>query len=131
MAFLKNRTFVYVVVGGLIILALLGLVGTFTANPAGFIQRIAVIALIGLTVYFLVRKFSKSSPQKKEQRAFLKAAKKSKKRLQQKSGDTTVKTSSLGTLASLKKSNKTKKKSPAHLTVIDGKKGKKKNRASL
>jgi predicted lipid-binding transport protein (Tim44 family) len=130
-AFLKNRTFVYVVVGGLIILALLGLVGTFTANPAGFIQRIAVIALIGLTVYFLVRKFSKSSPQKKEQRAFLKAAKKSKKRLQQKSGDTTVKTSSLGTLASLKKSNKTKKKSPAHLTVIDGKKGKKKNRASL
>jgi predicted lipid-binding transport protein (Tim44 family) len=130
-AFLKNRTFVYVVVGGLIILALIGLVGTFTANPAGFIQRIAVIALIGITVYFLVRKFSKSSPQKKEQRAFLKAAKKSKKRLQQKSGDTTVKTSTLGTLASLKKSNKTKKKSPAHLTVIDGKKGKKKNRASL
>jgi predicted lipid-binding transport protein (Tim44 family) len=130
-AFLKNRTFVYVVVGGLIILALIGLVGTFTANPAGFIQRIAVIALIGITAYFLVRKFSKSSPQKKEQRAFLKAAKKSKKRLQQKSGDTTVKTSTLGTLASLKKSNKTKKKSPAHLTVIDGKKGKKKNRASL
>jgi predicted lipid-binding transport protein (Tim44 family) len=130
-AFLKNRTFVYVVVGGLIILALIGLVGTFTANPAGFIQRIAVIALIGITAYFLVRKFSKSSPQKKEQRAFLKAAKKSKKRLQQKSGETTVKTSTLGTLASLKKSNKTKKKSPAHLTVIDGKKGKKKNRASL
>ena len=128
---MKNRTFVYVVVGGLIILALIGLVGTFTANPAGFIQRIAVIALIGITAYFLVRKFSKSSPQKKEQRAFLKAAKKSKKRLQQKSGETTIKTSSLGSLASLKKSNKTKKKSPAHLTVIDGKKGKKKNRASL
>ncbi|WP_308128827.1 SA1362 family protein [Bacillus sp. sid0103] len=131
MAFLKNRTFVHVVVGGLIILALIGLVGTFTANPAAFIQRIAVIALIVLAVYFLVRKFSSSSPQKKEQRAFLKAAKKSKKRLQQKSGEATVKTSSLGTLASLKKSNKTKKKSPAHLTVIDGKKSKKKNRASL
>ncbi|MEH7074010.1 SA1362 family protein [Neobacillus drentensis] len=131
MAFLKNRTFVNVVVGGLIILALLGLVSTFTANPAGFIQRIAVIALIALVVYFLVRKFSGSSPQKKEQRAFLKAAKKSKKRLQQKSGESTVKTSTLGSLSSLKKSNKTKKKSPAHLTVIDGKKGKKKNRASL
>ena len=76
---MKNRTFVNVVVGGLIILALLGLVGTFTANPAGFIQRIAVIALIVLAVYLLVRKFSKSSPQKKEQRAFLKAAKKIKK----------------------------------------------------
>ncbi|WP_306460572.1 MULTISPECIES: SA1362 family protein [Bacillaceae] len=131
MAFLKNRTFVNVVIGGLIILALLGVIGTFTANPAGFIQSIAVMALVVLVVYFLVRKFTGSSPQKKEQRAFLKAAKKSKKRLQQKSGEGTVKTSSLGTLASLKKSNKTKKKSPAHLTVIDGKKGKKKNRASL
>ena len=130
MAFLKNRTSV-IIVGILIILAILGLFGSFTANPAGFIQRIAVIAMIGLVIYFLVRKFSNSSPQKKEQRAFLKAAKKSKKRLQQKSGDTNVKTSSLGTLTSLKKSSKTKKKSPAHLTVIDGKKGKKKNRASL
>ncbi|WP_331280756.1 SA1362 family protein [Bacillus sp. UNC41MFS5] len=131
MAFLKNRTFVNVVIGGLIILALLGVIGTFTANPAGFIQSIAVMALVVLVVYFLVRKFTSSSPQKKEQRAFLKAAKKSKKRLQQKSGEGTVKTSSLGTLASLKKNNKLKKKSPAHLTVIDGKKGKKKNRASL
>jgi len=129
-AFLKNRTSV-IIVGILIILAILGLFASFTANPAGFIQRIAVIAMIGLVIYFLVRKFSNSSPQKKEQRAFLKAAKKSKKRLQQKSGDTNVKTSSLGTLTTLKKSNKTKKKSPAHLTVIDGKKGKKKNRASL
>jgi len=127
---LKNRTSV-IIVGILIILAILGLFASFTANPAGFIQRIAVIAMIGLVIYFLVRKFSNSSPQKKEQRAFLKAAKKSKKRLQQKSGDTNVKTSSLGTLTSLKKSSKTKKKSPAHLTVIDGKKGKKKNRASL
>ena len=127
---MKNRTSV-IIVGILIILAILGLFASFTANPAGFIQRIAVIAMIGLVIYFLVRKFSNSSPQKKEQRAFLKAAKKSKKRLQQKSGDTNVKTSSLGTLTTLKKSNKTKKKSPAHLTVIDGKKGKKKNRASL
>ncbi|MEH7354150.1 SA1362 family protein [Neobacillus drentensis] len=130
MAFLKNRTPV-IIVGVLIVLALVGLIGSFTANPAGFIQRIAVIALIGLVIYFLVRKFSNSSPQKKEQQAFLKAAKRSKKRLQQKSGDTNVKTSSLGTLTTLKKTSKTKKKSPAHLTVIDGKKGKKKNRASF
>ncbi|MGG1679854.1 SA1362 family protein [Neobacillus sp. NRS-1170] len=130
MAFLKNRTSVFVV-GGLIILALLGIYGSFTANPAGFIQRIAVIALIGLIIYFVVRKFSNSSPQKREQRAFLKAAKQSKKRLQQKGGDASVKGSAHGTLTSLKKSSKTKKKSPAHLTVIDGKKNKKKNRASF
>ncbi|PLS01731.1 hypothetical protein CVD27_24045 [Neobacillus cucumis] len=127
---MKNRTSTFIV-GVLIILALLGLVSSFTADPAGFIQGIAVVALIGLVIYFLFRRFSNSSPQKKEQRAFLKAAKKSKKRLQQKSGDSTARTSSLGTFTSLKKSTKTKKKTPAHLTVIDGKKGKKKNRASF
>ncbi|MDQ0197330.1 putative lipid-binding transport protein (Tim44 family) [Neobacillus ginsengisoli] len=127
---MKNRTS-FIIIGGLIILALLGVYGSITANPAGFIQGIAVIALIGLVIYFLVRRFSASSPQKKEQRAFLKAAKQSKKRLQLKSGDSHVKSSSLGTLTSLKKNTKTKKKSPAHLTVIDGKKAKKKNRASF
>jgi cytochrome c biogenesis protein CcdA len=129
-AFLKNRTSSFVV-GGIILLALIGIFSSISTNPAKFIQNIAIIALIGIGIYFFVRRFSTSSPQRKEQRAFLKAAKKSKKRLQQKSGDSHVKGSSLGTLTTLKKGNKTKKKSPAHLTVIDGKKGKKKNRASF
>nr|WP_042355081.1 SA1362 family protein [Bacillus rubiinfantis] len=124
---MKIRTSV-LVVGGLIILAIIGLVSSFTANPAGFIQNIAIMVLIGFVVFFVVRKLSHSTPQKKEQRAFLKAAKQSKKRLQQKGGET--KSSSLGAITSLKK-HKTKKKSPAHLTVIDGKKSKKKNRASF
>ncbi|WP_052352815.1 SA1362 family protein [Neobacillus dielmonensis] len=126
---MKNRTSA-MVIGGLIILALIGLFGSFTANPAGFIQKIAIFALIGLLVYFLVRRFSISSPQKKEQRAFLKAAKKSKKRLQQKGSEAASKGSSLGTLTTLKKS-KSRKNPPAHLTVIEGKKSKKKNRASF
>jgi ABC-type nickel/cobalt efflux system permease component RcnA len=129
-AFLKNRTS-SVIVGVLIILALLGISGAITTNPLKFLQSMAVMALIVIGIYFVVRKFSNSSPQNKEQRAFLKAAKKSKKRLQHKGGDSNVKSASVGTLTSLKKSNKTKKKSPAHLTVIDGKKGKKKNRASF
>ncbi|GHH96958.1 hypothetical protein AM1BK_05010 [Neobacillus kokaensis] len=126
---MKNRTSV-LIVGGLIILALIGIVGSITANPAGFIQKIAIMALIGFAIFFVVRKFSNSSPQKKDQRAFLKAAKQSKKRLQNKSGEPNLKSSSLGPIATLKK-NKSKRKPPAHLTVIDGKKGKKKNRASL
>ncbi|HEY2421026.1 MAG TPA: SA1362 family protein [Neobacillus sp.] len=130
MAFLKNRTSL-IFVGGLIILALIGIFNAITTNATSFLQSIAVIGLIVVGIYFVVRKFSNSSPQKREQRAFLKAAKKSKKRLQQKSGDAVVKNSSVGTLTSIKKSSKTKKKSPAHLTVIDGKKGKKKNRASF
>ncbi|MBS4215696.1 hypothetical protein KHA99_25065 [Bacillus sp. FJAT-49825] len=126
---MKNRTSAYIV-GVLIILALLGLYGSFTADPAAFLQKIAVFVLIGLVIYFVVRKFSNSSPQKKEQRAFLKAARRSKKRLQHRSGEPNAKGSTLGTLTTLKK-GKAKKKPPAHLTVIDGKKGKKKNRASF
>ncbi|WP_311315637.1 SA1362 family protein [Neobacillus niacini] len=129
MAFLKYRTST-IVVAGLIILALLGIFTKFTTNPAEFIQNIFVFAVIGLIIFFVVRKFSNSSPQKREQRAFLKAAKRSKKRLQHKGGETNIKGSALGTLSTLKKT-KAKKKPPAHLTVIDGKKGKKKNRASF
>jgi small-conductance mechanosensitive channel len=129
-AFLKNRTST-LIVGVLIVLALIGIFSTITTNPSGFLWSIAIIAMICIALYLVVRWFSISSPNKKEQRAFLKAAKKSKKRLQQKSGESQVKSSSLGTLTTLKKSNKTKKKAPAHLTVIDGKKGKKKNRASF
>lgn len=130
MAFLKNPTS-SVIVGGLIILALVGIFSSITSNPIIFLKGAAVIALTSVIIYFVVRKFSNSSPQRKEQRAFLKAAKKSKKRLQQKSGDSIAKSASFGNLTTLKKDNKTKKKSPAHLTVIDGKKGKKKNRASF
>jgi type II secretory pathway pseudopilin PulG len=130
-AVLKTRTSA-VLVGVLIILALLGIFSAITTNPLKFIQSIAVIALIGIAIYFVVRKFSISSPQRKEQRAFLKAAKQSKKRLQHKSGDSNLKSTSAGSLTNLRKSSsKTKKKSPAHLTVIDGKKSKKKNRASF
>jgi uncharacterized membrane protein YfcA len=128
-AFLKYRTST-IVVAGLITLALLGIFSKFATNPAEFVQNIFVFAIIGLIIFFVVRKFSNSSPQKREQRAFVKAAKRSKKRLHHKSGEISTKGSALGTLSPLKKT-KAKKKSPAHLTVIDGKKGKKKNRASF
>jgi hypothetical protein len=127
-AFLNNRTSLFVI-GGIIIFAIIGIIGMFLANPTGFLQRIAVIALIGIAIYFIARLITKANPQKREQRAFLRAAKKSKKRLQQKSGDPHVRSASQTTLTTLKRS--TKKKSPVHLTVIDGKKGKKKNRASF
>lgn len=127
---MKNRTSSFIV-AGLIILALIGVSGMLVANPTDFLQRLAVIGLFGAAIYFVVRLIFKANPQKKEQRAFIKAARQSKKRLQKKAGDPPTRTSSLGTIASMKKSAKSKKKTPAHLTVIDGKKGKKKNRASF
>lgn len=129
MAFLKNRISVPLV-GSVIVLGIIGIIGAFTNNPVGFLKNIAVFALVALAIYFIFRRLNKANPQKKEQQAFLRAAKRSKKRLQNKGSEQQAKASSFGSLTSLKK-KKTKKKSPVHLTVIDGKKSKKKNRASL
>ena len=100
-AFLKNRTSA-IVIGGIIILALIGIISSISTNPAKFLQSIAIIALISMGIYFVVRRFSNSGPQRKEQRAFLKAAKQSKKRLQHKSGDSNVKSTTKGTLTNLR-----------------------------
>ena len=94
---MNNRTSLFVI-GGIIIFAIIGIIGMFLANPTGFLQRIAVIALIGIAIYFIARLITKANPQKREQRAFLRAAKKSKKRLQQKSGDPHVRSASQTTL---------------------------------
>ncbi|MER2058035.1 MAG: SA1362 family protein [Niallia sp.] len=126
---MKNR-FSFILFGSIIFLAFIGLTTSLIKNPAGFLLNIAVILAVGAIIWFIFRHFSTSSPQKREQKAFLKAAKKSKKRLQTRekspSGQQhTTKSSSL-------KANKHKRsKSSAHLTVIEGKKSKKKNRASL
>jgi predicted lipid-binding transport protein (Tim44 family) len=127
-AFLKNRTSQFLV-GSIIIFAMIGIVSMFLANPTGLLQGVAVIALVGVIIFFLVRLISNANPQKKEQHAFLKAAKKSKKRQKQKSGDHHLRSTTPGPLTTLKKN--AKKRSTSHLTVIDGKKGKKKDRASF
>jgi large-conductance mechanosensitive channel len=129
-ALLKNLT-ASLFVCGMIVLALIGISGMVIQNPSSFLLGIAGILVVGIIIFLIVRLNTKANPQKKEQRAFVKAAKKSKKRLQKKGGDTQPKSSALGTFSTLKKAAKKKKKTTAHLTVIDGKKGKKKNRASF
>ncbi|RHW41091.1 hypothetical protein D1B31_09105 [Neobacillus notoginsengisoli] len=114
-------------IGALILLAGIGIIGQLVKNPAGFFQQIALMVLFGLVIFFLFRRFTGSSPNKKEQRLFLKAARESKKRNAHKNeppGRNVIQ----GSLASWRKP---KKKANVHLTVIEGKKGKKKNRASL
>jgi hypothetical protein len=128
-AFLKNQTS-FIIVLGLILLAAIGVASSYIANPMGFIKSIAVILIVGAVVYFIVRRFSHSNPEKREQRAFIKAAKKSKKRLHQKETNQNPRRTS-SAITTMKKNIRTKKSSTAHLTVIDGKKGKKKNRASF
>ncbi|MCA1025520.1 SA1362 family protein [Cytobacillus sp. FSL W7-1323] len=129
MAFLKNRKSLYIF-GALILLAMIGLGSQLIKDPAGLFRGIAIMALVGVVIYFVVQKLSgSSSPNKSERKAFAQAAKKSKKRFKNKENQTSSnRRSKPVTLTSIKKS---KRNTSVHLTVIEGKKGKKKNRASL
>lgn len=126
---MKNRVSYYVI-AGMIVLAIIGLLSTLISDPAGFLQRIAVMLVIGAAVFFLIRRFNSPNPANRDQRAFVKAAKKSVKRNQK---DTTqhVKKKKHTSLTPIKKTSLKKKHSNPQLKVIEGKKGKKKNRASF
>ncbi len=125
---MKNRISFYIVIG-LIVLAVIGVASNLYTNPAGFFKGIAVMLVIGAVIFFLVRSFHKPSPAKREQRAFVKAAKRSVKRQNQKEPSQPKKKT--GNLTSIKKLRARKNHSNPQLTVIEGKKGKKKNRASF
>ena len=56
-------------VGGLVILALIGVSGMFMSNPTGFLQGIAVVVVIGIAIYFIVRLIYKKNPQEKKRAA--------------------------------------------------------------
>ncbi|OCA91076.1 hypothetical protein A8F94_04235 [Bacillus sp. FJAT-27225] len=115
-------------IGFLIFFAVIGLIGTLLKDPAAFIQNIVIAVLIGLVIFYIYRRITSANPAKKEQRAFLKAARQSKKRKGNRTTHAQGKNAFHGTLASLKRP---KKKAQAHLTVIEGKKGKKKDRATF
>nr|WP_210365901.1 SA1362 family protein [Bacillus sp. REN3] len=122
---MNNRSSMFIV-AGLIILAGIGLVSGLLKNPAGILKMVAVVALIVAVLYFAIGRFSSSGPGKQQQRAFHKAAIRSKKKYQSKEANTYSKRSKIRSLASARR-----KKDASHLTVIEGKKGKKKNRASF
>lgn len=123
---MNNRISNYIV-AGIIILSIIGVVSGILYNPVGILKSIALFAVIGAVIYFLVRSFSGANSGKLQQRAFQKAAKRSKKRFQSKDASASSKRSTIRSLASARKT----KKDTSHLTVIEGKKGKKKNRASF
>lgn len=127
-AFLKNRASFYFV-AGLIVLAIIGIVSRFIASPTSFLTSIFVFLIIGFGIFFLVRRFYGASPQRRERNAFKKAAKRSKKRLQQKDTRKPSSKTISGNVSSIKRAAN-KPKSTTHLTVIEGRKGKKKKRAS-
>lgn len=122
----------YVVIG----LALFGLVYTLITDPGiimNNIIRFAGFAAIIALIYFIYRRWTGRKPNRREQLAFKKAVRQSKKRYGNPVTASKVKKAgkqSSKKTVSIKKSTSQRSDAPK-LTVIEGKKGKKKKRMSL
>lgn len=105
----------------ILVLGIFGLVVTLITQPFRLVRFLLISAIL-IGIFFLVMKnFSlPNQAMRKEQRAFIKAARQSKKRI--KRGQKKVDSKK-------KKAVRKRYTSSTHLTVIEGKKGKKKNRA--
>jgi len=130
-----NRRSSTIIVRILIALGLFGLVYTLFTQPSRLFVQLGMIALF-VGVIFLIYKFvMKRRMGGSEYTAYIRAAKQSKRRFnepkQQKPTIAKVIDSKKGSSTTKKTfgSSTNKKKKSSHLTVIEGKKGKKKNRA--
>lgn len=125
---MKNKIFSYVV-AGLIILAVIGAVSAVISDPIGLLKWLGITIVIVGVILLLVKLAYQPSPQRREQRAFIKAARRSKR---DKTNRTAMKAKrKQSSVTSFKKMKLRRKSSIPNLTVIEGKKGKKKNRASF
>lgn len=118
-----NRSLSYIIYG-IIALGIFGLFAKVVNDPVGFFRNIIVMIVIAGAIFFIYRMITKDKPSNAGQRAFKKAARKSKKRTKSKSN-----IANFSKAANSTKKNRIRKKSDIHLTVIEGKKNKKKNRA--
>ncbi|MDR0138406.1 SA1362 family protein [Metabacillus idriensis] len=122
---MKNRVNPFV----MIVLALggIGFLATLITRPGFLFREMLIFVIVLAIIYFVVRYFTKQR-MGKDSSSYSKAAKQSKKRF----SDRNQSSSHLKSVSTQKKSSKTsalKKKQASHLTVIEGKKGKKKSRA--
>ena len=124
---LLNRTISYLIYT-VIALAILGLISSIFTNPFGLLKSIMITAVIVGVIYLIYTRLTQGKTDRKEQRAFRKAVRQSQKR-----NKSLTKNNNVTNISSSKPAHKIKthKKSDAQLTVIEGKKNKKKNRASF
>lgn len=107
----------YLFLSIIILLSIIGLATTLIMNPGSIFRYVIISAIIIGIIYFLAQNVF--ATKRGEHRAFLKAARSSKKRLKKK--ESYMKTSG--------RSAKKIRREATHLTVIEGKKGKRKSRA--
>jgi ABC-type nickel/cobalt efflux system permease component RcnA len=123
-----NRRVMNGIVLAIILLGAIGLITTLVSDPLWLLKQIAIYAAIAGGIYLIYRLVMKKR-MGNEYSSYAKAAKQSKRRFD----DRSTRGSNVRNIAQAKKTTKTsaikKKKQQSHLTVIEGKKGKKKNRA--
>ncbi|MDF0727325.1 SA1362 family protein [Cytobacillus sp. S13-E01] len=132
-----NRRGTNIVIPILIVLGAIGILSTLIMEPGQLLKRLGFIALFAVLFFLIYKMYLRRRTGGKEQSAYLRAAKQSAKRFNEQGHK---KSQIIGTvnkranLTSVKKptqanGQKKKKAISSHLTVIEGKKGKKKNRA--
>lgn len=110
------------IVGGILFFALIGLGSFLVKNPAGLFIQISIMAVMVAVVFVIYRMWSNRRPGGQERNSYAKAAKYTKQRAKQRQ-----KVAKMNN-RSRKRNRPLRKRSTAHLTVIEGKKGKKKDR---
>lgn len=106
---------------GIFLFAIIGLVSYLLRNPAGLFKQILFMGVIAAVIFVIYRIWMNKRQGGKDMNSFAKAARQSKLRAKKRQ-------------AAAKSSNQfrnrpLRKRSTAHLTVIEGKKSKKKDRA--
>lgn len=111
-----------------IALAVVGLISALIVDTAGLITSIFTSLLIGALLFGAIYLFFIKRKRSDELTKYRKAVKQSKRKYNTNTKKTSMPTSL--NMSSMKLSNSNRKDAP-HLRVIEGNKGKKKNRASL
>ena len=133
---MNGRSFMFAIFVLIIGLAIFGLVSSAITNPKGMLQDIGIMLLVVGIFYLLYKMFTNSSGSANSQNSYKRAAKQSNRKYG-KQNVAPLSNSFLKRNASDdkgKKGNPTslkRKRKQSHLTVIEGKKNKKKDRASF
>lgn len=109
------------IIGGIFLFAVVGLGSYLFTNPTGLLKQLFLIGITVAAILLIFRLWSNRSHSGRERNAFAKAARQSKIRAKRRKSHVKAK--------SHLRNRPLRKRSTAHLTVIEGKKSKKKDRA--
>ncbi|OXS80380.1 SA1362 family protein [Domibacillus enclensis] len=120
-----------VIVSVIAALAAIGLVNMMITSPGQLVRQVVFGVITAAIILFLLRLFmqNRGGGNRREDRAYSKAVKQSKKRHTTKTGTKPKPSRSVAFTAKPKKKTARRKKA-SHLTVIEGNKGKRGSRAS-